>query len=567
MSYARELNEKLNNGNSSEIIAVGSYARVSTDNDGQLTSCDNQIKSAEDFVNEHKNTVLKETYIDDGISGVSATKRPAYLKLMEDVDNHIIDLIFCKTTSRLFRSPMDAQIFVHSLLSNRVALYTQEDHKVWDFEDLSDLMVFSFKSVIDGNVSLQQSKYGHDFNDRRVRGKILQPKDVISGYRWNSAKKDIEIDEIYAKYIVEIHEDYVYRKETPSSIHKKLKEKGIKFPRNRRSKDKKHHFIEYVYLSERTISNIIGNPKYTGLFVINKRGSKFISGEGPQRCKNPEEDWGIIQRPDLQIIDNDLFEMVVRVRNNRINIYDVLDRKTTRARFQGTHLFASKVICPVCGKSYRFDKAGRKDPIPMYRIKKHSDCPNTISRITEADLVKILKETLTAVISNQKSIFTTLEQILMDCVEKSQNNSSEIEELKKQKILSETKSNRLVYALTTCDPSETTMKQITSELNDTNAEIIKYENQIKELEESILDESYVKNKLAEIHEALMELKSFNQFNREQVQNFVERIELPPNGDINILLRTGQIIVVKQVNNQDFSYEVVVGKNGNRPAPR
>ena len=55
-------------------------------------------------------------------------------------------------------------------------------------------------------------------------------------------------------------------------------------------------------------------------------------------------------------------------------------------------------------------------------------------------------------------------------------------------------------------------------------------------------------------------KDFTSIDRDRILNYIERIDMPPNGDIEILLKSGQVIVAN-VDNSDFSDGDTVGKKG------
>ena len=75
---------------------------------------------------------------------------------------------------------------------------------------------------------------------------------------------------------------------------------------------------------------------------------------------------------------------------------------------------------------------------------------------------------------------------------------------------------------------------------------------IKDKESNKLSVSYVSDKIAEIKSAIAELRNFTEIDRDRILNYIERIELPANGDVNILLKSGQVITIVATENSDFS---------------
>ena len=542
LNYAQEIREKLNT-NSSETIRAVIYARVSTDKEDQKESCNNQVELAHTYISKHPNITLVGTYVDDGISGKNDFTRPQYGQMLEQLTNGGFDLIITKALSRLNRDEYNSQALINHLLTKKATVLTLEDNQIHDFEDLNSGLLHSINFAVDAQYVRRQSENGKKTHELRCKNKILSAKDCSYGYDWNRDDKTITINEKEADIVRMIFEEYVYRNGTPASIERMLKEKSIT-------------------ICNRSISNMIQDKRYIGTFYINKRTSILGRGQiSSKRIKLPKEEWIPVERPDLQIVDADLFNMAQRIHQTRITIYDKPDKAAICARFQGTHLFASKIFCPVCRKPYHFDFADRKKTHPIYHIKSHKDCPNPIRRIDEADLIEITCKALKQIIDQQSEVLTSLESILIECVEASQNSSDEINRLQKQKTSKEKQINNLIITLTEGGLTDASKDRIKTMLNNLTSEIDKLTVSIKDLESNALNSSYVTDKMAEINSAIAELQNFTTIDRDRVQNYIEKIELPASGDIDIILKTGQVITIRQQKTSEFSNGDNVGKKG------
>jgi len=253
--------------------------------------------------------------------------------------------------------------------------------------------------------------------------------------------------------------------------------------------------------------------------------------------------------------------MAQRIHHTRITVYEKPDKKTTQARFQGTHKYAGKIFCPVCGKPYQFGYADRKKTLPIYRIKSHSECPNPVCRIDEADLKEITRQALKKTREEQNEVCSSLELILTECVKASQNNGDEINRLMKQKASREKQIDSLIDALSEGGLTEAAKERIKGKINHITDEIDSLSQVIEDKENNKLDVSYVTDKIAEIKSAIADLRNFTSIERDRILNYIERIELPANGDIDMILKSGQVITIKAQNNIDFSNVNNVGKNG------
>ena len=72
------------------------YARVSTEHEAQLYALDNQIDWYKSILNDHLEWTLVEQYIDEGITGTSAKKRPKFMKMIRDAKKHRFDMIITR---------------------------------------------------------------------------------------------------------------------------------------------------------------------------------------------------------------------------------------------------------------------------------------------------------------------------------------------------------------------------------------------------------------------------------------------------------------------------------------
>ena len=76
---------------------VAAYARVSTLAEAQEESYETQRSYYADLIDGTEGWELVGVYADQGISGTSASKRPQFMKMLQDARDGKIDLILCKS--------------------------------------------------------------------------------------------------------------------------------------------------------------------------------------------------------------------------------------------------------------------------------------------------------------------------------------------------------------------------------------------------------------------------------------------------------------------------------------
>ena len=96
------------NNSDTEKFRVGIYLRLSNedkDNENNNTmseSIKNQRNMLIDYINKHKNFILKDEYCDEDLSGAGAY-RLEFERLIRDCKSRKLDIVLCKSQSRFSR--------------------------------------------------------------------------------------------------------------------------------------------------------------------------------------------------------------------------------------------------------------------------------------------------------------------------------------------------------------------------------------------------------------------------------------------------------------------------------
>ncbi len=101
---------------------VAVYARVSTEEEGQKNSQENQKSYFLQMIREHPNWELYRIYADEGVSGTVLGKRPAFLQMLQDARERRFDLILTKEVSRFARNTVDTLSVTRELRQNGVRI-------------------------------------------------------------------------------------------------------------------------------------------------------------------------------------------------------------------------------------------------------------------------------------------------------------------------------------------------------------------------------------------------------------------------------------------------------------
>lgn len=301
------------------------YARVSTEEEEQINAIEKQIEENRDVI-KAKGWILVDEYIDRGITGTQAKKRNEYMRMLDDIKIDKFDVIVVKDQSRLQRNTMDWYIFLDEIMQNKKMLYLYLENT---FFDSKNKFIYGIKAMMAEEYSRDLSKKSNAAVKRRQR----QGKPIITNRTWGlkNINGEILIDEAENKIIRRIYELFAQGL-GGRVVARILRDEGV---RNRKGKT----------LSENTIREIVKNPIYKGVVVMNKEHFDF---ETKKLIKNPESEWiyreGVVPRS----VSDELWEKA----NAQLAGRRTIDRRHNVGVNKGSNILSSKIICGECGSKY-----------------------------------------------------------------------------------------------------------------------------------------------------------------------------------------------------------------------
>jgi len=311
---------------------IAAYCRVSTKKDDQLNSLEVQKKFFEDYATKYGYNLTK-IYADEGISGTKIKNRKEFLQMMQDSDKKMFDMVAVKDISRLARNAVDflqgiRQLKDKGIVCNFVnsSLTSQDSEMV-----LGVLALVAQEESANTSKRIKSSKQTNALKGRVPS--IVYGYDKIPGDYFNMTINKSEAQTIRRVYDLYVNENY-----GSSQIAGLLNKEGILTKRS----------CEWTQSS---VMRLLKNPVYTGQIINGKVEIKdFLTGV--RTAKNPE-DWHIVQRDNLRIIDDELFGKAQDLLEKRVNDYK-LDHK----RQSNKHIFSTLIKCKSCG--YSFQRVSRE---------------------------------------------------------------------------------------------------------------------------------------------------------------------------------------------------------------
>ena len=531
-----------------EIYLCVEYARVSTANEGQKESCENQITLCNEYVKKHPELQVVGTYVDDALTGGNDI-RPEYQKLLNRIQQGDIRYIIAKSTNRLCRSTeVDGQLQKICREYDVMIIFVDSNY-IFNPFDGDAVTMHSIQMIFDQQYIYTQSKNGTIAHRQKCEKKILDATDVRYGYEWDKENKRIVVKESEAQYVRKMFDLYVFGGLGVTEIARKLAELGVYGQKSGK------------ILTANTISSRLSDASYKGTFYINKKGSKLNIGVGAKKIRfdRPKEEW--IAVPGPAIISEELFDLAQRVREERCHIYDKPSKQSSQARFRGTHLFSGKVFCGDCGTQFHFRYADRAKTIGEYKdyfSKKKTSldavCNNKkYNRIREETLIELCKYSINVFLKNHESCIDNIVDVIREAGKEAMNDNTQIKayQRKLKKLDIELKKNLEAWRdATDSDMKEDFLQMYKANKAERNS-IEQYLDEIKQQQSSLED---MEKELQVLKNKIEEMKQIKEFDKSVVDNFIERIIIAADGKVTIVLKFGTTFDAIMQNKLLFTYD-------------
>ena len=308
---------------------VAAYARVSTDHEDQETSLAAQTDYYKKKILEHPGWEFVQIYVDDGISGLTTSRRAGFNQMISDCLDGQVDLILTKSISRFARNTVDTVTTIRKLKEKGVAVYFEKEN-IFTSDSKGEFLLTVMSSLaqeesrsISENVTWGKRKQYAD-------GKVSLGYSRFLGYDKGSEKFTMVINEEQAVTVRRIFFLFL-QGYTPHTIAKILMGENITAPGGGE------------HWSQQTIRRMIENEKYKGDALLQKeftvdfltKKMKKNEGELPQYYVKEDHE---------PIISPWLFDYVQKRLTERL-AYGI-------ERYSGVSLFSSKIVCGQCGKKY-----------------------------------------------------------------------------------------------------------------------------------------------------------------------------------------------------------------------
>jgi site-specific DNA recombinase len=284
-------------------LKVAIYCRVSTLHNEQLNSLSNQISYYNNLVNLNLHWELVDVYSDTK-SGKNTSGRNEFKRMMEDCENHKIDLIITKSISRFGRNTVEILEILNNLNNLCVDVFF-ENEDIHSKDTSSRFLITLLESFAQAESESRSHniKWGIKRKSESGISKLYNRK--CFGYGQDNEGTLIIIDD-EALTVKRIFDLYLSGYSILGIIHE-LENNGIKSPTGR---DR---------WCKRTIELMLTNEKYSGNVLLGKTYCKGFPNN-KRRVNNDESEKYYSTNNHVPIISAEKFELIQEERIKRSNI-------------------------------------------------------------------------------------------------------------------------------------------------------------------------------------------------------------------------------------------------------
>ncbi|WP_420794841.1 recombinase family protein [Streptococcus equi] len=322
-----------------EKIRVAAYCRVSTDQDEQLSSYENQVRYYRDYILKHEDYELVDIYADEGISATNTKKRDAFNRLIQDCRAGKVDRILVKSISRFARNTLDCIKYVRELKELGIGV-TFEKENIDSLDSKGEVLLTILSSLAqDESRSISEnSTWG--IRKKFERGIVQVNTTKFMGYDKDENGR-LVINPEQAEVVKYIYSQFL-KGYSPESIAKELNAKDIKGWSGKAN----------WYPS--SILKMLQNEKYKGDALLQKTYTvDFLTKKRIQNDGQVNQYY--VEDSHEGIIDEETWE-TIQLEIARRKIYREEHQLKSYIMQSEDNPFTTKVYCKACGSAF-----GRKN--------------------------------------------------------------------------------------------------------------------------------------------------------------------------------------------------------------
>ena len=313
------------------------YGRVSTEHEAQLSALENQMQWYDDQLKYHPNWNVIGRYIDEGITGTQAKKRPAFLQMLDDARKNKFDLIVTREVCRFARNTVDTLTTTRELKNLGIEVFFVEDN-IWTMDGDGELRLTIMATLAQEESRKVSERVRAGQHISREKGTLYGSGNIL-GYDRRGDTYVINSDQ--AETVRMIYEMYIYNGMSTTKIADELTRMNRL---NASGINKWSHGV---------ISRVLNNQTYMGIMAYGKSYTNNYLDQ--KRFNNRDSSTYICVKGDFPpIVSEEEWHRAQDIKSKRVKEHfdPITGKKTKTAMRENKDLWGSLLQC-TCGSSFR----------------------------------------------------------------------------------------------------------------------------------------------------------------------------------------------------------------------
>ena len=312
---------------------------MSTDQEEQLSSYENQVNYYREFISKHEEYELVDIYADEGISATNTKKRDAFNRLIQDCRAGKVDRILVKSISRFARNTLDCIKYVRELKELGVGV-TFEKENIDSLDSKGEVLLTILSSLAQDESRSISENATWGIRKKFERGEVRVNTTKFMGYDKDENGRLI-INPGQAETVKFIYEKFL-EGYSPESIAKYLNDNEIP------------GWTGKANWYPSAIQKMLQNEKYKGDALLQKTFTvDFLPKKRVQNDGQVNQYY--VENSHEAIIDKDTWELVQLELTRRKDFREEHQLKAYIMQ-NDDNPFTTKVFCAECGSAF-----GRKN--------------------------------------------------------------------------------------------------------------------------------------------------------------------------------------------------------------
>lgn len=324
-----------------EKTRVGYYARVSTLNEEQEDSYENQKEFFSKLILNRPDWELVGEYADWGTTGTKTEGRKEFNRMMEDARAGKIDRILVKSISRFARNTVDTLQTIRELKELGISVWF-DNERIDTMTAGGEVLITILAAMAEQESRTMSTNIKWAYQKRFKDGKVIINFRSTLGYtKAPDGEEGYVIVEEEAVIVKRIFREYLSGR-TLRQIAADLNSEGITTKHGNKWKPS-------------AIERMLANEKYTGNAIMGKTYKPDVLSKSRKRNEGNAPMY-YVENSHPAIISQTMFDMVQAEQKRRNDLRSSI--KTGVGKYSSRYVFSGILICGDCGGKFR--RFGRK---------------------------------------------------------------------------------------------------------------------------------------------------------------------------------------------------------------